>query len=77
MIRELAKEGDVCMEVERMCCRFKGFQSMGREAAKKVEGWEIRRMGEFVTYIDGRSWKGLIICFLKVIMFTIGGPHKQ
>ena len=50
MIRELAKEGDVCMEVERMCCRFKGFQSMGREAAKKVEGWELRRMGEFVTY---------------------------
>ena len=46
MIRELAKEGDVCMEVERMCCRFKGFQSMGREAAKKVEGWEIRRMGD-------------------------------
>ena len=74
MIRELAKEGDVCMEVERMCC---SFQSMGREAAKKVEGWEIRRMGEFVTYIDGKSWKGLIICFLKVIMFTIGGPHKQ
>ena len=56
---------------------FRGFQSMGREAAKKVEGWEIRRMGEFVTYIDGKSWKGLIICFLKVIMFTIGGPHKQ
>ena len=25
---------------------FKGFQSMGREAAKKVEGWEIRRMGD-------------------------------
>ena len=77
MIRELAKEGDVYMKVERMCCRFKGFPIMGREAAKKVEGWEIRRMGEFVTYIDGKSWKGLIICFLKVIMFTIGGPHKQ
>ena len=50
MIRELAEEGDVYMKVERMCCRFKGFPIMGREAAKKVEGWELRRMGEFVTY---------------------------
>ena len=50
MIRELAEEGDVYMKVERMCCRFKGFPIMGREAAKKVEGWEIRRMGEFVIY---------------------------
>ena len=38
------------MKVERMCCRFKGFPIMGTEAAKKVEGWEIRRMGEFVIY---------------------------
>ena len=29
---------------------FKGFQSMGREAAKKVEGLEISGMGEFLTY---------------------------
>ena len=60
MIRELAKEGDVYMKVERMCCRFKGFPIMGREAAKKVEGWEIRRMGEFVIYskLMGKAGKG-------------------
>ena len=64
MIRELAKEGDVCMEVERMCCRFQGFQSMGREAAKKVEGWELRRMGEFVTY---RKLMVISFVFLKLL----------
>ena len=50
----------------------------GRQLRKlKVGRYGEWEMGEFVTYIDGKSWKGLIICFLKVIMFTIGGPHKQ
>ena len=44
MIMELAKEGDVCMEVERMCCRFKGFQSPGgRQLRKLKKGTKLER----------------------------------
>ena len=69
MIRELAEEGDVYMKVERMCCRFKGFQIMGRETAKKVEAWEVRRMGEFVTYskLMEKAGKGESFVFFKFL----------
>ena len=52
---------------------FKGFQSMGREAAKKVEGLEIRRTGDFVTYskLMGKAGKGSSFVFLKLLYLLL------